>query len=97
MINYIRLFFDNLSNEGRVVAAVSAAWGWICGLFLLDVGPAWIYIIKSFAGICFGSIGIFLGLLTKDFYTIRLKHKLFKNGKTNKEESNEADQKEDRA
>lgn len=96
MINYIRLFFENLTNEGRVIAAISGAWGWICGLFLLDVGPAWVYVIKSFAGICFGSVGILLGLLTKDYYTIRLKHKLFKNGNTKKEDSSEAE-KEDRA
>lgn len=103
MINYVRLFFENLSNESRIVAIISGTWGWVCSLFLLDVGPAWIYVIKSFAGICFGSLGIFLGLVTKDLYTYHLKNKIFKkNGNEKSEagrtgETKEIEQEENRA
>lgn len=97
MINYIRIYFENLHGDSKVVAYISGLWGWFCGLFLLDAGPVWVYLIKSFGGLCFGLTGVVLGVYFTDYYKINLKHKLFKNGNNKKEESGEGDQKEDRA
>lgn len=80
MLQQIRFFFENLSGEKKVITTFCGVWGWFCNLFLLDAVTLWEYIIKAGIGLCSMVISVFLGLVIKDFYAIKVKPKLFKNG-----------------
>lgn len=99
MINYIRLFFENLSNERKVVAIGSGLWGWLDGLRLLDVSGAWNYVISGARSFGFMLICLVGSLVFTDFYKKRISHKLFKNKNNERKGSTEteAGQAEDRA
>lgn len=69
MFQHLKLFIENLSNEGKVAATVGGVGGWFCNLFLLDEPPlTWQFFIRGFMGMCFTVTGIILGLIAKDFY-----------------------------
>lgn len=69
MFQHLKLFFDTLSNEGKVAATVGGVSGWLCNVFLLDEQPlTWQFFIRGFMGICFTVIGIIFGLIAKDMY-----------------------------
>lgn len=82
MIEFVRTFFLQLSQEKKVVASVCALLGWFNNLLIFDLGKfTWEYFIKGFAGLCMSVVTLGVGLIFKDFYAIKLKPKLFKNAK----------------
>ncbi len=95
MINYIRLFFENLSNERKTIALGSGLWGWFKGLILLDVG-GWQFIVSGGKSLGLMAVSLVTGLVITDFYKKRVSHKLFKNKKNgnNKKEENSSEAEE---
>lgn len=74
------MLVDHFSKEGKVIATYSAVWGWLWSLFLLDIKTfSWEFISKGCVGIAMSGVTVLLGLVIKDFYAEKIKHKLFKN------------------
>jgi hypothetical protein len=82
------------SPKGSLLAFFfGAAYGWVCHLFLLDVSTfTWEFLIKGTSGIVFAVITAFSVKIANDFYAIKIKHKIFKDGKSNKTKTDKADQ-----
>ena len=79
----VMLNFDN-SNKGSSLAfAIGAVFGWIYHLFIWDF-HFWEFIIRGGEGVLFAVISGISVKVGNDFYTIKLKHKIFKNGKKHK-------------
>lgn len=77
--------FDQSNREGVIAFYVGGLFGWLYHLFLLDFTSwSWAFIIRGAEGVIFA---VFSGLAVKvstDFYTIKIKNKIFKNGKKRK-------------
>lgn len=79
MIDVIRNFFVQLSNEEKFVASGCVVMGWFNNLFLLDFHAfTWEFIIRGFMGLGMSAVTVGVGLIVKDFYAIKIKHKIFK-------------------
>ena len=82
--------FDHSNKEGIFAFSIGAVFGWIYHLFLLDFQSwSWAFIIRGFEGVLFAVCSGVCVKIANDFYTIKLKHKIFKHGKKHK--TNEAD------
>lgn len=85
------MLLNVFSKQDKFIATFSAAWGWICSLFLLDIRTfSWEFISKGCIGIAMSGVTVLLGLVMKDFYAIKIKHRLFKtkhNAKTDHEQA----------
>lgn len=94
MVELIRTFFLQLSQEKKVVASVCALLGWFNNLLIFDLGKfTWEYFIKGFAGLCMSVITLAVGLVFKDYYAIKLKPKIFKNEKRKEKTERSKDEK----
>jgi hypothetical protein len=85
MTDLIRNFFLQLTQEKKIIASVCAVLGWFNNLFLLDFHAfTWEFIIRGCMGLCMSAVTVCVGLIIKDFYAIKLKHKIFTNEKKDK-------------
>lgn len=82
---------DELFRGHKVSLVLAAVWGWVYNLYLLDIRTfSWEFVIKGLSGLVFAAASTFIVVVTKDFYRIKVKNKIFKNGKeTNQTENNE--------
>lgn len=87
MVDLIRDFFLQLSHEKKIIASICAVLGWFNNLFLLDFHAfTWEFIIRGCMGLCMSAVTVGVGLVVKDFYAIKLKHKIFTNEKRKKKD-----------
>lgn len=93
MTDLLRNFFLQLTQEKKIIASVCAVLGWFNNLFLLDFHAfTWEFIIRGCMGLCMSAVTVGIGLVVKDFYTIKIKHKIFKHEKgKNKDKGSEAE------
>jgi hypothetical protein len=79
MFNFLRMVLDLISKENKIIIFFTALWGWTCNLFLLDIKTlSWEFISRGCLGIAISGASVFFGLVIKDFYALKIKHKLFK-------------------
>lgn len=89
----IRDFFAKLSNEDKLVASAGALMGWFNNLFLLDLHLfTWEFIVRGCMGLSMSVATLVVGLVVKDFYAIKIKHKIFKHEKNKKNNKGKEDQ-----
>lgn len=73
---------DDLFRGHKISVIVAAVWGWVYNLFLLNIKTfSWDFLIKGISGIVFAAASALIVVVTKDFYRIKIKNKIFKNGK----------------
>lgn len=91
MTELIRNFFVQLSNEEKFVASSCVVMGWFNNLFLLDFHTfTWEFFIRGFMGLGMSAVTVGVGLIVKDFYSLKIKHKIFKNAKHKDKEGSKA-------
>lgn len=84
--------FDASNKEGMFAFSIGAVFGWIYHLFIWNF-QLWEFIIKGFEGVAFAVISGICVKVGNDFYTIKIKHKIFKNVKKRKtDKANETDE-----
>ena len=77
---------DLFKGQHRMSIIIAALWGWLYNLSLIDIRTFTLeFLVKGFAGIFIAVITAFAVVLTKDFYAIKIKPRIFKN-KTNKKQ-----------
>lgn len=98
-IKWLQMFnFDMFPKWEQLMKAGAIVGGWIYSLFfLLDVRLfSWEFLIRGAQGVGFALISgmaVTVGRdVAKDFYTLKIKPKIFKNGKNEKTKTNKADE-----
>lgn len=82
MGNIFKHLIDHFhSSEDRWVAFWSGLWGLMGGIQFTTIWTGWVAILKAVLWIASSAITVMIGLLVKDFYTYKLKNKIFKNAK----------------
>ena len=79
------LNFDHSSKLSNLLVLVAIIWGWIYNLILFDIDTfTWVFLIKGFMGLGMAVVSAVAVKISTDFYTIKIKPKIFKDGKINK-------------
>lgn len=85
------MVLDLASKDKRVIVCFTAVWGWMTNLFLLDTSfLTWEFFLRGAMGLAISTTGVFLGVVVKDFYELKVKDKLYKTKKHGKDHSKAA-------
>ena len=85
---------DLIQGNNRLSLIIAAIYGWVYNLYLLNLNTfSWEFLIKGMSGVVFAASCAFVVKVTKDFYEIKVKDKIFRNEKDKKKryERNEKD------
>lgn len=95
MVQLFKDFWDKFIDEkNKYASSGGILYGWAIGVYVLLQSPGisliftWVFLIKTIIGICISVVTAMAVLITKDWYTIDLKPRIFKKKLNEKETDN---------
>lgn len=88
VIQYLKLFFEQLNSHEKIASITSAIATWFIGGIMLFDSTLWLYAIKGVMWLGTVAVGAIIPKIATQFYDTKLKHRLFKKRKYGNSEKN---------